>query len=91
LCYKLFQGKKITKVSVFKNRKKSEFLNNFPPKKCKEIKTIVAFLDWEANVTGMTGVYRLVQHHPDYLLTEHKQILQHLMLHVKNLRSQVSH
>jgi hypothetical protein len=91
LCCKLFQGNKFIKLSVIKNSKKSEILDNFPSKKCKEIKTIVVFLDWEANVTGMTGVYRLVQHHPDYLLTEHKQILQHLMLHVKNLRSQVSH
>jgi len=40
---------------------------------------------------SMTGVYRLLQHHTDYMLTEHKQLLQHLMVHVKNLRSQVGH
>jgi hypothetical protein len=37
----------------------------------------------------MTGVYRLLHHHTDFMLTEHKQILQHLMVQVKNLRSQV--
>jgi hypothetical protein len=45
--------------------------------------------DWEENVNGMTGVYRLLHHHTDFMLTEHKQILQHLMVQVKNLRSQV--
>ena len=46
--------------------------------------------DWEANVNGMAGVLRFARHHPEYLLVEYKPLLQLVMKHVKNLRSQVS-
>lgn len=46
--------------------------------------------DWEQNFNGMVGVYRLAKHHPEFLASEYKPLLQHLMNHVRNLRSQVS-
>ena len=45
--------------------------------------------EWEANVTGLSSVVRLARHHPEYLLVEYKPLLQNVMKHVKNLRSQV--
>ena len=45
--------------------------------------------DWEVNVKGMTGVLRLVRHHTDFIVVEYKDVMQHVMRHVKNLRSQV--
>jgi hypothetical protein len=45
--------------------------------------------DWEANVNGMTAVLRFARHHHEYLLVEYKPLLQHVMRHVMNLRSQV--
>ena len=45
--------------------------------------------DWEVNVKGMTGVLRLVRHHTDFVVVEYKDVVQHVMRHVKNLRSQV--
>ena len=45
--------------------------------------------DWEVNVKGMTGVLRLVRHHTDFVVVEYKDVMQHVMRHVKNLRSQV--
>ena len=44
---------------------------------------------WEDNVSGMAHVLRFARHHSDYLLVEYKPLLQHVMKHVKNLRSQV--
>ena len=38
----------------------------------------------------MASVLRFCRHHPDYLLVEYKPLLQHVMKHVKNLRSQVN-
>ena len=38
---------------------------------------------------GMASIVRMARHHPDYLLTEFKPLVQHVMTHVKNLRSQV--
>ena len=49
----------------------------------------LAHEDWETNVNGMAAVLRFARHHPDYLLVEYKPLLQHVMKHVKNLRSQV--
>lgn len=46
--------------------------------------------DWETNVNGMAAVLRFARHHPDYLMVEYKPLLQYVMKHVKNLRSQVS-
>ena len=46
--------------------------------------------DWESNVNGMAAVLRFARHHPEYLLVEYKPLLQLVMKHVKNLRSQVS-
>ena len=46
--------------------------------------------DWEVNVKGMTGVLRLVRHHTDFVVVEYKDVVHHIMRHVKNLRSQVS-
>ena len=46
--------------------------------------------DWETNVNGMAAVLRFARHHPDYLLVEYKPLLQYVMKHVKNLRSQVT-
>ena len=40
-------------------------------------------------VKGMEAVLRFARHHPDYLLVEYKPLLQFVMKHVKNLRSQV--
>ena len=37
----------------------------------------------------MASIVRMARHHPDYLLTEFKPLVQHVMTHVKNLRSQV--
>ena len=45
--------------------------------------------DWESNVNGMAAVLRFARHHPEYLLVEYKPLLQLVMKHVKNLRSQV--
>lgn len=45
--------------------------------------------DWEVNVNGMAAVVRFARHHPEYLLVEYKPLLQLVMKHVKNLRSQV--
>lgn len=45
--------------------------------------------DWEVNVKGMTGVLRLAMHHPDYLIPSCKELIEQIMKHVKNLRSQV--
>ena len=45
--------------------------------------------DWETNIVGMAAVLRFARHHSDYLLVEYKPLIQHLMKHVKNLRSQV--
>ena len=45
--------------------------------------------DWETNVNGMASVVRFATHHPEYLLVEYKPLLQLVMKHVKNLRSQV--
>ncbi len=45
--------------------------------------------DWESNVIGMAHVVRFARHHSDYLLVEYKPLLQYVMKHVKNLRSQV--
>ena len=38
---------------------------------------------------GMASIVRMARHHPDYLLTEFKPLVQHVITHVKNLRSQV--
>ena len=38
---------------------------------------------------GMASVVRMARHHPEYLLTQYKPLMQHVMTHVKNLRSQV--
>ena len=43
------------------------------------------------SLSGMASVLRFCRHHPDYLLVEYKPLLQHVMKHVKNLRSQVMH
>ena len=40
-------------------------------------------------IIGMASIVRMARHHPDYLLTEFKPLVQHVMTHVKNLRSQV--
>jgi hypothetical protein len=32
--------------------------------------------DWEKNVEGLTGLARLLQHHPDTVVTEYKTIMQ---------------
>jgi hypothetical protein len=32
--------------------------------------------DWEKNVEGLTGLARLLQHHPDTVVTEYKNIMQ---------------
>ena len=45
--------------------------------------------DWETNVNGMEAVLRFARHHHEYLLVEYKPLLQLVMKHVKNLRSQV--
>ena len=45
--------------------------------------------EWEVNVKGMTGVLRLVRHHTDFVIVEYKDVVQSVMKHVKNLRSQV--
>ena len=37
----------------------------------------------------MASVVRMARHHPEYLLTQYKPLMQHVMTHVKNLRSQV--
>ena len=38
----------------------------------------------------MASVVRMARHHPEYLLTQYKPLMQHVMTHVKNLRSQVN-
>ncbi len=45
--------------------------------------------DWETNVNGMAAVLRFARHHHEYLMVEYKPLLQLVMKHVKNLRSQV--
>jgi hypothetical protein len=32
--------------------------------------------DWEKNVEGLTGLARLLQHHPDTVVAEYKTIMQ---------------
>jgi hypothetical protein len=32
--------------------------------------------DWEKNVEGLTGLARLLQHHPDTVVQEYKTIMQ---------------
>jgi hypothetical protein len=45
--------------------------------------------DWDVNVKGMTGVMRLILHHTDHIVLEYKEVMQLIMKHVMNLRSQV--
>jgi len=46
--------------------------------------------DWEKNVDGLTGLLRLVVHHPETVIVEYKSLMQLLLKQVKNLRSQVA-
>ena len=46
--------------------------------------------DWEKNMKGLSGVLRLVHHHPETVLVEYKQVTQLVLKQVKNLRSQVA-
>ena len=46
--------------------------------------------DWEKNMKGLSGVLRLVHHHPETVLVEYKQLTQLVLKQVKNLRSQVA-
>ena len=46
--------------------------------------------EWEKNMTGLSGVLRLVHHHPETVLVEYKQVTQLVLKQVKNLRSQVA-
>ena len=48
------------------------------------------YYDFFLSLSGMASVLRFCRHHPDYLLVEYKPLLQHVMKHVKNLRSQVN-
>ena len=51
------------------------------------VSTLLGFF----SLSGMASVLRFCRHHPDYLLVEYKPLLQHVMKHVKNLRSQVNY
>ena len=46
--------------------------------------------DWEKNMKGLSGVLRLVHHHPEAVLVNYKQVTQLVLKQVKNLRSQVA-
>ena len=46
--------------------------------------------DWEKNMKGLSGVLRLVHHHPETVLVEYKPVTQLVLKQVKNLRSQVA-
>ena len=46
--------------------------------------------EWEKNMKGLSGMLRLVHHHPETVLVEYKQVTQQVLKQVKNLRSQVA-
>ena len=45
--------------------------------------------NWEENVKGMSGIVRMTRHHTDFVILHYKEVMNMLMKHVKNLRSQV--